>query len=257
MERIALAVAPGRRLAAGAPHARQPEAPHDLGLARIAHVDHRQDVVGEVGEVDRRIGIAPAGVPDAMRPETVGRHEADLGRLFRSGDVVDPDAGGEAAAVRQLVRRRAAEIGLLVLEFLHGPHARRVHGEQQVLVGLQMERARAGRTGDEVPHLRIFWVAHVDRGDAVAEPVAHIGEAAMHHDLDAVAAPAHVRVADELDVARCDGVHVTSPILSRRSPTQARHPKRAARCADRQGCFPRGPPSACVRAPARCRGRNG
>ena len=29
----------------------------------------------------------------------------------------------------------------------------------------------------------------------------------MHHDLHAVAVAAHVRVADELDAARCDGIH--------------------------------------------------
>jgi hypothetical protein len=74
-------------------------------LVRFAHVDHRQDVVGEIGKVDRGIGIAAAGVPDAMRPKAVDGHEADLGRLLGSGDVVDPDAGSETALVLELVRR--------------------------------------------------------------------------------------------------------------------------------------------------------
>ena len=37
-----------------------------------------------------------------------------------------------------------------------------------------------------------FAIAHVDGRDAVAESVADVGVAAMHHDLDAVAAAAQV-----------------------------------------------------------------
>src|SRR4051812_39799142 len=70
-----------------------------------------------------------------------------------------------------------------------------------------MVGARVRRTGQEIDRLRMLRIAHVDDGDAVAEAMADIGEAAMHHDLHAVAAAALVAVADELDVAGCNGVH--------------------------------------------------
>ena len=52
-----------------------------------------------------------------------------------------------------------------------------------------------------------FGIAHVDGGDAVREAVADVGVTAVHHDLHAVAAAAEVGMADELDIARGDGVH--------------------------------------------------
>src|SRR5260221_7466927 len=161
----------------------------------------------------RSILILAAGVPDAVRSEAAGRHEADLLRLLGLRDVVDADAGSEAARrVLQLVGGRAAEIGLLVaLEFLHRPDARRVHRQQQILVRLQVKRARARRAGDEVDNLRVLRVAHVDGGDAVAEAVADVGVAAMHHDLHAVAPAAEVGVADEFDVLCRNRRHGESP----------------------------------------------
>ena len=202
VQRVALAGGRGRRFAAGAPHARYPAAPHDLRLARLRHVDDGEDVVGEIGEVDRGVRVAPAHVPDAVRAHAVGRHEADLARLLRLRDVVDPDAGGELdPGALQPVGGRAAEIVLLGLELLHRPDARRVHRQQQIVVGLQVKRARARRAGDEVDDLRVLRVAHIEGGDAVAVAVADVGVAAMHHDLHAVAVAAHVRVADELDAA--------------------------------------------------------
>ena len=216
MERIALAAPPVRRLAAGAPHPWKPEAADDLRLARIAHVDHRQNVIREIGKMDRGIGVTATGVPDPMRPEAIDRHEADLGRLVGLGDVVDPDAGRESVVILQLVRGRAAEIGLLVLEFLHGPDTGRVDRQQKIVVSLQVKGARAGGTSDEIEHPRVCRIAHVQGGDAVAEPVPDIGVAAMHHDLHPVAAAAKVRMADELDVAGCSGIHVTHSSLRRR-----------------------------------------
>jgi hypothetical protein len=49
----------------------------------------------------------------------------------------------------------------------------------------------------------------------------------MHHDLDAIATPALVGVADELDVAECHRIHGSPPIapplvLSRRRPLSYR-----------------------------------
>src|SRR5262249_54570207 len=137
-----------------------------------------QDVVGEIGEVDRGIGVAATGVPDPMRTKTIDRHEADLGRLLGPRDVVDPDARRETALVLELVRRRAAEIRLLVLKLLHGPDARRVDRQQQIVVGLQMKSARAGRARDEIEHLWTRRVAYVHGGDAIAEAVADISVAA-------------------------------------------------------------------------------
>jgi hypothetical protein len=74
---------------------------------------------------------------------------------------------------------------------------------------LQVKGARARRASDEIEDLRARCIAHVDGRDPVAEPVAYIGVAAMHHDLDAVAAAAEVAMADELDIAGCNGIHVT------------------------------------------------
>src|SRR5260221_2312396 len=161
----------------------------------------------------RSILILAAGVPDAVRSEAAGRHEADLLRLLGLRDVVDADAGSEAARrVLQLVGGRTAEISLLVaLKFLHRPDARRVHRQQQILVRLQVESASSRRAGDEVDHLRILRVAHVDGGDAVAEAVADVGVAAMHHDLHAVALATEIAMADEFDVLCCNRAHGESP----------------------------------------------
>jgi hypothetical protein len=81
-------------------------------------------------------------------------------------------------------------------------------------VGLQVESARALRTGDEVRDLRVLRVAHVQRGNAVAEAVTDVRVAAMDHDLHAVAAAAHVGVADELDALGRDGFHADLAALA-------------------------------------------
>src|SRR5437870_230132 len=121
--------APGRSLAAGAPHAGRPPAADDAGLARVGHIDDREDMVGPVGKMDGGRGVAAGGGPDAVRSEAVDR--------------------------------------------------------------------------------RVLCSANVDRGDAVAEAMPDIGVAAMDHDLNAVAAAALVRMADDFDLAGCNGVHVS------------------------------------------------
>src|SRR5262249_55337132 len=80
-------------------------------------------------------------------------------------------------------------------------------GQQQILVRLEVDGARARRAGDEFDGLWRLGIAHIDDGNTVAEAVADVGEAAVHHDLDAVGAAAEVRMADERDVARGDGGH--------------------------------------------------
>jgi hypothetical protein len=162
-----------------------------------------------LGEMDRGVGVAAADPPDAVRTDALDRHEADLARLVGPGNIVDPDPGGELdARALEPVGRRAAEIVLVAtLELLHGPDARRVHRKQQILVGLQVERSRARRAGDEIRDLRLLRVAHIERGDAVAEAVTDVGVAAMHHDLHAVAVPAHIGMADEPDAFGDDRGH--------------------------------------------------
>ena len=54
-------------------------------------------------------------------------------------------------------------------------------------MGLQMKGARIGRRGEEIDRARVARVAHIDDGKAVAEHVADIGVALVHHDLHAVA----------------------------------------------------------------------
>src|SRR5438105_1563046 len=63
----------------------------------------------------------------------------------------------------------------------------------------------------------VLRIAHVQDGDAVRIAVADISIAAVHHDLDAVTAPALVGVANELDVAGCDRIH-GSPLPFRAAP---------------------------------------
>ena len=84
-------------------------------------------------------------------------------------------------------------------------------------MGLQMDGASIGWAGQERDGLGVFQIAHVDDGDAVGVAVADIGIAAMHHDLDAVAASALVGVANELDVAGCYRIHGL-PLSCRAAP---------------------------------------
>src|SRR5262249_13069886 len=69
-------------------------------------------------------------------------------------------------------------------------------------MGLEMNGAGAGWAREERDMPRMRRSAYVDDADAVGVAVADIGIAAMHHDLDAIAAPTLVRVADEFDAAR-------------------------------------------------------
>jgi hypothetical protein len=118
----------------------------------------------------------------------------------------------ETAELRlQLLVRRHIEVGRPVGEFLHVPDARRIYGDQQIVVGLKMKRARAGRTIDDVDHFGVFRVTHVERADHVRNPVTDIGISALHHDLDAVGPAAEVGVRHEADVLRGGRFHRMSP----------------------------------------------
>jgi hypothetical protein len=118
----------------------------------------------------------------------------------------------------QKIGRRSRVIGLRV--DLHRPHARPVNGEQQIVMGLEMDRAGVGRARHEGNGSRVLRVAHIDDADAIRIAMADIGVAAMHHDLDAVAAATLVGVADELDVAGRDRIHDSPRRLFRRSPSE-------------------------------------
>src|SRR5687767_9094196 len=160
VQRIALARRPC--FAFSGSHARNPAASDELRLLRVLQVENGENMVGDVGEVDRGVRVAPAHVPDAVGTDAFDRHEADLARLLRPGNIVDPDAGRELdPAPLETVGRRAAEIVLVaLLELLHGPHARRIDRQQEILVGLQVESARALRAGNEIGDLRLLRVAH-------------------------------------------------------------------------------------------------
>ena len=180
----------------------------DLGPGRLGHIGDRQHLVGELEVVNRDIGVAAANVPDAMQPHPLGRHKSDLARRLGTRDVEDADAGRVLPALEQ-IGRRSRVVGLGI--DLHRPHARPVDGEQQIVMGLEMDGAGVGWAGQERDRLRVLQIAHVEDGDAVRIAVANIGIAAMHHDLDAVAASALVGVADELDVARRYSIHGLPP----------------------------------------------
>src|SRR3984893_10032425 len=80
-----------------------------------------------------------------------------------------------------------------------------------------MDGSGIGRAGQEGDGPRVLRIAHVQDSDAVRIAVADIGIAAVHHDLDAVTAPALVGVANELDVAGCYRIH-GSPLPFRAAP---------------------------------------
>src|SRR5437867_6650528 len=78
-------------------------------------------------------------------------------------------------------------------------------------MSLKVNGARVGRASDEVDEFRVSRIAHVQDREAVAEGLADIGIAAMHDDLNAIAAARLVGMAHELDVAGCDGRHREAP----------------------------------------------
>src|SRR5262249_4043738 len=133
----------------------------------------------------------------------------------------DTDAR-RVSRVLVLEERRGAALVIGLLAHLHRPNARAIDGEQQVVVGLEMDRTGVGRAGEEGHRLRALGIAHVDDRDAVREAMADIGIAAVDHDLNAVATAALVAVGEEADVARGDGGHGCSVTLwaarSRRGP---------------------------------------
>src|SRR3974377_43441 len=73
---------------------------------------------------------------------------------------------------------------------------------------MEGERTGPGRAGNEVDDLRMLGITNVKGGDAIAEPMANVCVAAMHHDLNAVGAAVHVGVANELDIAGCNSIHL-------------------------------------------------
>jgi len=87
---------------------------------------------GELGIVDRDVGVAAADIPDAMRPHSLGRPEGDLARRLGMRDVEDADSRRILAAFQE-IGRRSRLVGLRI--DLHRPHARPVDGKQQVVMG--------------------------------------------------------------------------------------------------------------------------
>ena len=217
MQGITAAFGPTRCLAAACPHAGNPPLTDDLGSGRLCHVDDRQHLVAELGVVDRDVGVTAADIPDAMRPHPLGRHKGELARRLGLRDVVNTNPG-RVLLTLQKIGRRPRVMGLRI--DLHRPHARPVNGEQQIVMGLEVDRAGVGRARHEGNGSRVLRVAHIDDADAIRIAMADIGVAAMHHDLDAVAAPTLVGVADELDVAGRDRIHGSPLRLFRRSSSE-------------------------------------
>src|SRR5712671_823225 len=89
-------------------------------------------------------------------------------------------------------------------------------------MGLEMDGAGVGRAGQEGDGPRVLRIPHVENADTVRIAVADIGIAAVHHDLDAVAAPALVGVADELDVAGRYRIHAHLSPVALSSPSSSR-----------------------------------
>ena len=199
----ALAVAPGRRLAAGAVHAGQPPASDDLRLRGIGHVDRREDMVGEIVEMHRGVGVAAAHPPDAVQADALHRHEADLAGLGGVGQVEYPHAGGEVAfPLAETVGQGLAEIVARGVVALQRPDIRGIDRQQQAVMHLEVAGARVRRSGDEAHGVRRARIGDVDHADAVGEHVADIGVAARDHHLHAVRTAALVGAAQHANALR-------------------------------------------------------
>ena len=67
---------------------KQPELADHVRLGRVRHVDDRQHMIAEIGEVDREIGVAAADVPDPVWSHAVSRHEAAFAGCLRARQIV-------------------------------------------------------------------------------------------------------------------------------------------------------------------------
>ena len=100
----------------------------------------------------------------------------DFARAARLGDVVDAQTRRRSSpppgTIQSVMRRSSFSV---IIVFRQRPHIRALHREQDVVMRLDVVRARVRRIGDEGDRLRRARVAHVDDGKSVAEHVADKG----------------------------------------------------------------------------------
>ncbi len=162
----------------------------------------------------RGIGVAPADIPQAVQPQPVDWHEADLARLGGLRDVEDAQPGGEGLlALGEGFGDRGLEVVVRVGIALQHPDVRGIDRQQQVVVSLQMQCTRIWRRRDEIYGARPARVADVGDCKAIAEHVADKSMPLMDHDLHAVAPAVLVGVADEFNIARRDRDHSAVPLF--------------------------------------------
>src|SRR6185437_6413785 len=148
-------------------------------------------------------GPATTGPVEAMQSGAFDRHEADLPGVAGTRNVVDGHACRPVALLGLLagmIADGALVVVLLVGELGLREHVLVVDDEKLVLRRLQLERPGIMRRCDISDGLRLPGVAHVNDAEALGEDMADIGEALVDHDLDTVASPALVAVADQLEV---------------------------------------------------------
>ncbi|MGC2123965.1 MAG: hypothetical protein WA652_14035, partial [Xanthobacteraceae bacterium] len=81
------------------------------------------------------------------------------------------------------------------------PYIRGVDNQQQIVVHLEVQRPGIRWRRYERDRLWLFWIAHIDDGEAAAEDVTDIGRAAVDHDLDAIALATLIAMSEESDIA--------------------------------------------------------
>ena len=107
---------------------------------------------------------------------------------------MNAQARAKLLALGDAVGERVLEVAAHVVVGLHRDDVRAV-GEQQQIVGhLQVMRASVDSRGEEADRLQPARIGGVENRHAIAEHVADIDVAAVHHHLDAVGAPALIAV---------------------------------------------------------------
>ena len=169
------------------------------GFVMFLQIDDAQDVIGEAVEMRRDVGVASARPPQAVDAEAGHLEERDLLHLRRAGDVVDAQARAELLAVGDAVGERVLEIAAQVVVGLHRDDVGAVGEQQQVVGDLQVMRAGVVAGGEEADRLQAARIGGVENRHAVAEHVADVDVAAVHHHLHAVGPAALIAVGQVLD----------------------------------------------------------
>ena len=191
-------------------------------------IDDAEDVIGETIEMRGNVRVASARPPQPVDAEAGHFEERDLLHLRRTGDVVNAQTRSEFLAIGDAVGQVVLEIAAHVVVGLHRDDVRAVGEQQQIVGDLQVMRARIGAGGEEADRLQVARIRGVENRHPVAEHVADVDMAAVHHDLYAVGAAAQIAVRQMADPAS-DAVRRNRRPGNLRSLSGRARPERQAR----------------------------